>query len=112
MGSADRKRARSAQTGKEEGWQEILNAQQELADGWQELADGEKEYEEGKAESDQEIADARKELEQAEKDLEELETPEWYVLDRTDYPGHSDFGDDSDRIARDCSGYFLRFFCL
>lgn len=25
--------------------------------------------------------------------------PEWYVLDRTDYPGHSDFGDDSDRIA-------------
>lgn len=99
------------QTGKEEGWQEILNAQQELADGWQELADGEKEYEEGKAESDQEIADARKELEQAEKDLEELETPEWYVLDRTDYPGHSDFGDDSDRIAA-IARVFPAFFLL
>ena len=90
---------REFQDGKEEGWQEILNARQELSDGKQGLADGEKEYEEGKAESDQEIADAKKELEQARKDLNELEVPEWYVLDRTDYPGHSDFGDDSDRIA-------------
>ena len=90
---------REFQDGKEEGWQEILNARQELSDGKQGLADGEKEYEEGKAESDQEIADAKKELEQARKDLNELEVPEWYVLDRTDYLGHSDFGDDSDRIA-------------
>lgn len=93
---------REFQDGKEEGWQEILNARQELSDGKQGLADGEKEYEEGKAESDQEIADAKKELEQARKDLNELEVPEWYVLDRTDYLGHSDFGDDSDRIAADC----------
>lgn len=97
--------------GKEEGWQEILNARQELADGWQKFADGEKEYEEGKAESDQKIADAQKELDQAKKDLEELKTPEWYVFDRTDYPGHSDFGDDADRISS-IAKVFPAFFLL
>ncbi|MDD3193464.1 MAG: ABC transporter permease [Oscillospiraceae bacterium] len=87
------------QDGKADGWQELLDARQKLADGRIELVDGEQEYEEGKAESDQEIADAQKDLDQAKKDLAELETPEWYVLDRTDYPGHSDFGEDSGRIA-------------
>lgn len=96
---------------KEEGWQEIAKAQQELSDGRQELADGEKEWEEGKTESDQEIADAREELEKAKRDLENLEPPEWYVLDRTDYPGHADFGGDADRIAA-IARVFPLFFLL
>ena len=96
---------------KEDGWQKILDAQQELADGRKELEDGEREYEEGKAESDQEIADAQKELDQAKQDLAQLETPEWYVQDRTDYPGHTDFGEDADRIAA-IARVFPAFFLL
>lgn len=99
------------QTGKEEGWAGNPECPAGVGRWMAGACRWRKEYEEGKAESDQEIADARKDLEQAEKDLEELETPEWYVLDRTDYPGHSDFGDDSDRIAA-IARVFPAFFLL
>ncbi len=96
---------------KEEGWKELVKAGQGLSDGRRELADGEKEWEEGKAQSDQEIADAREKLDKAKKDLAALKTPEWYVLDRTDYPGHADFGGDADRISA-IARVFPLFFLL
>lgn len=97
--------------GKEEGWQALVKAGRELSDSRQELADGEREWEEGKAASDQEIASAREQLDKAKRDLEALKTPKWYVLDRTDYPGHADFGGDADRIAA-IARVFPLFFLL
>ncbi len=59
----------------------------------------------------QQQENARQELEKAKRDLEKLEPPEWYVLDRTDYSGHLDFGNDADRIAA-IARVFPLFFLL
>lgn len=83
---------------KANGEQELADARAQLEDGEAQLEQAKIDYEEGKAESDQQLADARKEIRDAENELEDLEGPQWYVWDRENNPGYSDYGDDAAKV--------------
>lgn len=95
----------------EDGRQELLDGKKEYEDGLVELADGEKELADGKAEAEEKIADAKAELAEAEADLADLEQPEWYVFDRNDNPGYSEYGENANRI-NNIASVFPVFFIL
>lgn len=95
----------------EDGRQELLDGKKEYEDGLAELADGEKELADGKAEAEEKIADAKAELAEAEADLADLEQPEWYVFDRNDNPGYSEYGENANRI-NNIASVFPVFFIL
>ena len=81
-----------------DGEAQIADAEAELADGEQKLKDGWKEYEDAKAEAQEKIADGEQELADAKADLADLAYPKWYVSDRSTLSGHSELGDNADRI--------------
>lgn len=81
-----------------DGEAQIADAEEELADGEQKLKDGWKEYEDAKAEAQEKIADGEQELADAKADLADLAYPKWYVSDRSTLSGHSELGDNADRI--------------
>ncbi len=95
----------------EDGRQELLDGKKEYEDGLAELAEGEKELADGKAEAEEKIADAKAELAEAEADLADLEQPEWYVFDRGDNPGYSEYGENANRI-NNIASVFPVFFIL
>lgn len=95
----------------EDGRQELLDGKKEYEDGLAELADGEKELADGKAEAEEKIADAKAELAEAEADLADLEQPEWYIFDRNDNPGYSEYGENANRI-NNIASVFPVFFIL
>jgi len=95
----------------EEGAKELEDGRREYEDGLAELADGEKELADGKAEAEEKIADAKAELAEAEADLADLEQPEWYVFNRNDNPGYSEYGENANRI-NNIASVFPVFFIL
>ena len=95
----------------EDGKKELEDGKKEYEDGLAELADGEKELADGKAEAEEKIADAKAELAEAEADLADLDLPEWYVFDRTDNTGYSEYGENANRI-NNIAAVFPVFFIL
>lgn len=81
-----------------DGEAQITDAEAELSDGEQKLKDGWKEYEDARAEAQEKIADGEQELADARADLADLAYPKWYVSDRSTLSGHSELGDNADRI--------------
>lgn len=114
------------ETARTDGWNQILEAQQTLSDGEieyaeglaeyqqavldlekaeQDLIDGEAEYnnglaeyEEKKLEAETEIADARAEIDEAKTKIDDLERPVWYVFNRTNNSGYTEYRENSERI--------------
>lgn len=95
----------------EDGRKELEDGKKEYEDGLKELADGEKELADGKAEAEEKIADAKNEIAEAEADLADLELPEWYVFDRDDNPGYTEYGENAHRI-NNIASVFPVFFIL
>lgn len=81
-----------------DGETQIADAREELADGEKKLADGWKEYEDAKTEAEEKIADGEQELADAEAEVDDITYPKWYVSDRSTLSGHSELGDNADRI--------------
>lgn len=86
--------------------EEIAKAEQELDDARQELDDGWREYNDGMAEAEKEFSDARQELEDgdaelqdAKEELAKLETPDTYVLTRSENTGYICFENDISIVA-------------
>ncbi len=101
-----------------DGWEELNDAKQEVADGWEELNDGKKELEDGrkeledgKAEGAEKIAEAREKLDDARREVDDLSQPKWYVFDRDDYPGYTEYGENADRI-NNIAAVFPVFFII
>ncbi len=94
-----------------DGKKELEDGRKEYEDGLAELADGEKELADGKAEAETKIADAKAELADAEAELADLEQPEWYVFNRNDNPGYSEYGENANRI-NNIASVFPVFFIL
>ncbi len=97
---------------------EMQKAQAELDSGEKQLNDGKKEYQEGLAElaaekkkGEDKLADAREEIQKAQADVAAIEWPKWYVFDRTDNPGYTDFGQNADSVDK-ISLVFPVFFIL
>ncbi len=88
------------------GWQEIEKSEQEILDGEAEiaanevkLADARKEYEEGKKEAEEEIADGEQKILDAEEEIAKIETPKWYVYDRSTLVEYTGMGDNAERLG-------------
>lgn len=98
----------------EQARKQLESGQKQIENGQKKLAQGEKEYEEGlaefekrKAEGEQQLAEAKAEIDEgkqkildARHELSEMGDPEWYIFDRSDNPGYSDFVDDAERVDR------------
>lgn len=102
-----------------EGWETLKEEEQKLNDGEAEiqenetkLADARKEYREGKQEAKEEIADGEAKIADAQKEIDELETPEWYVTDRTSLPEYSSYGENADRIKNIGEVFPVLFFLV
>lgn len=104
---------------------QLSTAQTQINDGLAKLNDGATEYEKGMAELVQSRADGQAELDKAKADIDkgtqelldarhglnELGSPEWYIFDRTNNPGFSDYVEDALRVDR-IAAVFPIFFIL
>lgn len=81
-----------------DGEAQIADAREELEDGEKKLKDGWKEYEDAKAEAEEKLSDGEQELADAEAEVDDIAYPKWYVSDRSTLSGHSELGDNADRI--------------
>lgn len=83
----------------------------ELQKARRNLEKGRKEYQEEKIKAEKEIEEAEEEIQDAEREI--LEIPdEWIVSSRSDYPGHSTYGDDAQRIGAVAKVFPLFFFLI
>ncbi len=80
------------------GQQELDDAWQEIEDGEAELAQGRLDYEEAKKEAEEELADAEQQIADGRKELEELADCTWYVFDREDNTGVSEYEHAAERM--------------
>ncbi len=89
----------------DDGERELEKGRKKIEQGEKDYESGLKEFEEKKAEGEKELADAYKKIEEgkaeilkARHDLNEMGDPEWYIFDRTDNMGYSDFSNDAERV--------------
>lgn len=108
------------------GWAELDQGRSELASGRQSYEDGKRTYEEGlaeyeeglaeyenqKAEAEEKFADAEQELSEAQAKIDEVETPEWYVMDRTKNVGAESFKSDAQRVDQIAQVFPFIFFLV
>lgn len=97
----------------------IQEAEGELEAARLELEEAESEYDEGLAEfeeeretADEEIEEALVDLEEAEEALADLEEPEYFVQDRSDLQGYSEFEENAERISSIAQIFPVFFFLL
>ena len=76
----------------------INDAYQELEANQKKLDDGYEQYNVAYNEFTNKINDGYRQIEEARQKLDEVEKPEWYLLDRTDNIGYTDFKNDAERV--------------
>ncbi len=103
----------------------LTSSEQKLNQGWSQLESAKAEYQQGveelesqKTQGQQQLDEAAAEIEEgrarileARHDLNDLGSPEWYLLDRSNNPGFSEFTDDAQRVDR-IAAVFPVFFIL
>lgn len=94
--------------GKIEGKKELEKAKKALDDSEIELLNGEKEVEENKLK----LTDAKLELKDAEEQLNKIDNSKYYVFDRNDNPGYSEFNDVVKRISAIATVFPMFFFIV
>lgn len=124
---------------KTDGQKQLDEAEKELNDGEIKYADGYADYEQGEADYasglaeyeqgvldykagideynknkkdyEKQIKDAEKEIADAKKELSDLSDPKWYVFDRSDNAGYTEYSENADRIDN-ISKVFPIFFLI
>lgn len=86
-----------------------MNAQFEEAQ--KQIDDARKEYEDGVRDFEREISDAEKELADARQEIADAGEPEWFVFDRDDNIGYTEYKSNSERIGK-IANIFPVFFLL
>ena len=92
--------------------EELAQGRAEYEDGLAEYQDGVKEFEEQKSQADEEFADAEAQLADAQAEIDEIESPEWYVLDRTKIMGAESFESDANRVDQIAQVFPFIFFLV
>ncbi len=95
----------------ENGVREYEDGVKELEDAKKQYEDGLKEYEDGVITYNTEIADAEKELADAREKIVDAGKAEWYIFNRDDNIGYSEYNSNSERIDKIAS-IFPVFFLL
>lgn len=96
----------------EAGRNELESARIELEEAEQELEEAEAEFEEERINAEEEIEEGIQELEEAETELADLDEPEYFIEDRTSFPGYSEFEDNAQRISNIARIFPVFFFLL
>lgn len=109
----------SGQTALEEAKAQLEDAKTQQEDGEAQLAEakeeieqGEVDYEEGKKKAEEEFAKAEDTIAKAEDMVATMESPTWYVFDRTDLLEYSDLGDNAERMGAIGKVFPLMFFLI
>lgn len=89
---------------------EILLEEQEK-EGLNKLNDAKTEYEKAKKEADEKLKDAKTKLDDAQKKLDDIKDIKWYINNRDENPGYSNFIDNCDRVDK-VANVFPLFFLL
>lgn len=84
----------------EDGLRQYEDGLKELEDAKTQLADGKKEYEEGLETFNTEIADAEKKITDAKQDIADAGEAKWYVFNRDDNAGYTEYASNAERIDR------------
>lgn len=95
-----------------DGKKQLDDARQQLNDAKNELNDAEKEFDKESQKAEAELDDARQQIADGEEELKELEVPTWYILDRSAIPGHSGYGENTNRIAAIAAVFPVFFFIV
>lgn len=72
----------------------------ELNDAKLKLADGKKDYEQGLADFESEIAKAEQEIADAKQEIADAGEAKWYIFNRDDNPGYSEYASNAERIDK------------
>lgn len=91
---------------------ELEAARIDLVEAEQELEEAEAEFEEERITAEEEIEEGLQDLEEAESELADLEEPEYFVEDRSSFPGYSEFEDNAQRINNIARIFPVFFFLL
>lgn len=89
----------------DKAWEELYAKEETLVSGEKKLQEqeqtlikGKDDYETARKDAEAEIADGEKKIKDAEAEIAEIETPTWYVYDRTILPEYSEYGENADRM--------------
>lgn len=93
------------------GQQQLDQAQAQLDQGQAEYDQGLAQYNQAAAQAQEQLDQGQQQLDQALAQIDDLEAPEWYVQDRSNYNGYSDFEEDAQRVDK-ISDVFAVFFIL
>ena len=74
-------------------------AEKDLKAAQKEVDSGKDKLEEAKDEMESEISDAEDEINDAEEEISKIETPTWYIFDRSTVSEYKGFGDNAARIG-------------
>lgn len=91
---------------------ELAQGRAEYEDGLAEYEDGVAEFNEQKAQADEEFADAEAQLADAQAEIDDIESPSWYVLDRSKIMGAESFESDANRIDQIAQVFPFIFFLV
>lgn len=86
-------------------WEELHEKEETLESGENTLQEQEQtliksreEYETAKTEAQAKIEEGEQKIKDAEKEIAKIETPTWYVYDRSTLPEYSEYGENADRM--------------
>ena len=96
---------------RESGQQQLDDAQAQLDQGQTEYDQGLAQYNESAAQVQAQLEEGRQQLDDALAQINDLAEPVWYVQDRGNYNGYSDFEEDAQRVDK-ISDVFAVFFIL
>ncbi len=96
---------------RESGQQQLDEAQAQLEQGQTEYDQGLAQYNEAAAQAQTQLEEGQQQLDNALAEIETLEAPDWYIQDRSNYNGYSDFEEDALRVDK-ISDVFAVFFIL
>ncbi|MCH5324447.1 MAG: FtsX-like permease family protein [Eubacterium sp.] len=95
----------------EQGETAYAEGLEKYEDGLSKYKEGLAEFEKGKLEAEEKLLDAHEELDDARRKLKDLSNPEWYIFNRADNPGFSEYGENAERI-RNIAMIFPLFFAM
>lgn len=97
---------------KQNGLSQLADAEAQLETSEAEYDQNESLFNEEKLEAEKKFAEAEKEIAAAIQSLSELEEPTYYVLDRSDNPGYTEFKENADRLTSLSTVFPVLFFLV
>lgn len=100
------------ESSKRDSLAQLAEAKEQIDKNEAKYEENESLFKEEKAKAEQKLADAEVDIEKAKNDLSELEEPTYYVLDRTNNPGYTEYNDNAERLTSMSTVFPVLFFIV